>query len=100
MVKAVNLNIPIDPELKTTVEAIFSRFGITVVDAVNIFFHKAIMVGGLPFNMTIPQYNEETLTATEEAKDIANEKIYSKSYTTLAELNAELDAEYDEEYVN
>ena len=58
------------------------------------------MVGGLPFDVTLPQYNEETLAAMQEARDIASGKIYAKSYGSLAELNAELDAEYDEEYGN
>ena len=98
MAKTASLNIRMDPEIKMTVDGIFSRFGITVADAVNIFLHKSIMVGGLPFDMTLPQYNGETLAAMQEARDIASGKIQAKGYTSLAELNAELDAEYDEEY--
>jgi DNA-damage-inducible protein J len=100
MPKTANLNIRIDPETKSTVDVIFSRFGITVADAVNIFLHKSIMVGGLPFDMTLPQYNKETLAAMQEARDIASGKVKAKSYSSLAELNAELDAEYDGEYTN
>ena len=100
MAKTSSLNIRIDPEIKSTVDVIYSRFGITVADAVNIFLHKSIMVGGLPFDMTVPPYNEETLAAMQEAQDIASGKIETKSYASLAELNAELDAEYDREYAN
>jgi DNA-damage-inducible protein J len=81
-------------------DGIFSRFGITVSDAVNIFLNKSIMIGGLPFEMTLPQYNDETIAAMQEARDIASGKIETKSYASLAELNAELDAEYEMAYGN
>ena len=100
MAKTSNLNIRIDPEIKTAVDEIFSSFGISIADAVNIFLHKSIMVGGLPFDMTLPSYNEETIAAMQEAKDIADGKIKVKTYSSLAELNEELDAEYDGEYGN
>jgi len=39
MAKTANINIRVDPEVKSTVDGIFSHFGITVADAVNIFLH-------------------------------------------------------------
>jgi DNA-damage-inducible protein J len=98
MAKTASLNIRIDPETKATVDGIFSSFGITIADAVNIFLHKSIMVGGLPFDMTLPSFNETTLAAMQEARDIASGKLPAKSYSSLAELNVELDAEYEQEY--
>ena len=98
MAKTSSLNIRIDPTIKTMADSIFSQFGITVSDAVNIFLSKSIMIGGLPFDMTLPKYNEETLVAMQEACDIADGKIKTKTYASLAELNAELDAEYEKEY--
>jgi DNA-damage-inducible protein J len=98
MAKTANLNIRLDPNTKIIADGIFSRFGITISDAVNIFLNKAIMIGGLPFDMTLPQYNEETLIAMQEARDISSGKTTAKGYTSLAELNAELDAEYELEY--
>ena len=93
MAKTANINIRVDPEVKLTVDGIFSHFGITIADAVNIFLHKAMIVGGLPFDMTLPKYNEETLAAMREARDIASGKINAKSYTSVKEMIAELDAE-------
>ena len=98
MAKVSRLNIRIDPETKSVADGIFSRFGITIADAVNIFLNKSIMVGGLPFDVTLPKYNDETLAAIQETRDIEGGRIQSKGYNTLAELNAELDAEYDAEY--
>jgi DNA-damage-inducible protein J len=93
MAKTSSLNIRIDPETKATVDGIFSRFGITIADAVNIFLHKSIMVGGLPFDMTLPAYNDETLAAISEARDIMSGKINAPVYNSVAEMNAALDAE-------
>ncbi|MCL1819257.1 MAG: type II toxin-antitoxin system RelB/DinJ family antitoxin [Oscillospiraceae bacterium] len=98
MAKTASINIRVEPEVKSTVDGIFSHFGLTVADAVNIFLHKSMIVGGLPFDITLPKYNEETLAAMKEARDIASGKIQSKGYNSVTELNAELDAEYDAEY--
>ena len=85
MAKTANINIRIDPEVKSTVDGIFSHFGITVADAVNIFLHKVMIVGGLPFDMVLPKYNEETLAAMQEARYIASGKIKAKSYASVKE---------------
>jgi len=97
MAKTANINIRIDPEVKSTVDGIFSHFGITVADAVNIFLHKVMIVGGMPFDMTLPQYNAETLAAMQEARDIASGKIESKSYSSIKEMLTELDANNSED---
>jgi len=66
MAKTAILNIRIDPETKIGAEQLFSKFGITVTDAVNIFLRKSLMVGGLPFEVTQPRYNAETEAAIQE----------------------------------
>ena len=93
MAKTANINIRVDPEVKLTVDGIFSSFGITVADAVNIFLHKVIIVGGLPFDMTLPKYNDVTIAAMQEARDIASGKIKTKSYSSVKEMVAELDSD-------
>jgi len=93
MAKTASLSIRIDPEAKSAADVIYSRFGITIADAVNIFIHKSIIVGGLPFDMTLPTYNQETLAAMQEARDIAGGKVQSKSYLSLQEMIDEIDAE-------
>lgn len=86
MAKTAKINIRIDPETKTRAEQLFAKFGITVTDAVNIFLHQSLMVGGLPFEMKQPGYNAETEAAMQEARDIAGGKIPAKSYTSAREL--------------
>ena len=51
MAKTANINIRIEPETKATAEKLFSSFGITITDAINIFLNKSIMEGGLPFEL-------------------------------------------------
>lgn len=93
MAKTANINIRIDPETKTKAEQLFAKFGITVTDAVNIFLHQSLMVGGLPFEMKQPSYNDETEAAIQEARDIAAGKISAKSYASARELFEELNRE-------
>jgi DNA-damage-inducible protein J len=93
MAKTANLNIRIDPETKSGVERLFSTFGITVSDAVNIFLHQSLMVGGLPFEMKQPRFNRETEAAIREARGIASGTADVKGYSSAKELFVELDAE-------
>lgn len=97
MAKTTNLNIRIDPDTKAGAEKLFRRFGITISDAVNIFLHQSLIVGGLPFEVREPQYNAQTEAAMKEAMDLANGKIPAKSYSNVSELFAALDAEPDTE---
>ena len=96
MAKTASLNIRIDPETKAGAERLFSQFGITVTDAVNMFLHQSLIVGGLPFELKQPRYNAVTEAAMQEARDIMSGKIQAKSYSSLQEMLDELDSEEDE----
>lgn len=97
MAKTANINIRIDPETKSSAEKLFSSFGITVTDAINIFLRKSIMEGGLPFEMKQPRYNAETEAAMNEARAIMDGQVqtthYSSAHALFEELNAEKDGE-------
>lgn len=75
MAKNSVINIRTDSETKQAIEQLYSQFGITVSDAVNIFFRKSLMDGGLPFEMKQTRYNKETEEAMLEANNIANGTI-------------------------
>jgi DNA-damage-inducible protein J len=51
------------------------------------------MVGGLPFDVRRPKYNEETIQAMEEARKITSSEIDTKSYDSAEELFKDLDQE-------
>ncbi|MCL2411133.1 MAG: type II toxin-antitoxin system RelB/DinJ family antitoxin [Treponema sp.] len=97
MLKTANLNIRIDPQTKQGAEQLYSTFGITVSDAVNIFLRQSLLVGGLPFEMKQPCFNNETEAAMKEARDIISGKKKVKGYSSADELFKELDAEYRKE---
>ena len=61
--------------------------------AVNNFFEKSLMEGGIPFDVRVPRYNKETEEAIQEARDIMSGKVSAKSYSSSKELFAELDEE-------
>lgn len=97
MAKTANINIRIEPEIKATAEKLFSSFGITITDAINIFLRKSIMEGGLPFEMKQPVYNPETETAIKEARAIMSGQLPAKHYSCAHDLFEELDAERGDE---
>lgn len=77
MAKTANLNVRIDPTTKEAAEKLFSNFGITITDAINMFLHQSLLTGGLPFQVKIPQPNATTLAAMQEIEDTINGKTTS-----------------------
>ena len=93
MAKTANINLRIDPDIKAQAEAVYSNFGISVTDAINVFLHASIMEGGFPFQPKQPRYNQETLAAIQEAREIMNGKFHAKRYSSFAELMADVGSE-------
>ena len=86
MAKTAIINVRTEPDVKADAEKLFSAFGITVSDAVNIFLRKSIMEGGLPFEMKQPRFNAETEAAMQEARDIASGKVQAKAYDSAEDM--------------
>lgn len=93
MAKTAILNIRIDPETKAGAEQLFSKFGITITDAVNMFLRRSLMEGGLPFDLKLPKYNAETEAAMREARAIMIGDVQAKTYGSVAEMDADIDTE-------
>ena len=93
MTKTATINMRIEPAVKAQAEDVFSSFGISITDAINIFLHASIMEGGFPFQPKQPRYNKKTLLAMREARDIMDGKIKEKRYRSLDALLKDLDAE-------
>jgi DNA-damage-inducible protein J len=90
MAKTASLNIRLDPEIKKNAERLFSQFGITITDAVNIFLYKSLMEGGLPFEVKQPSPNDETLAAIEEVRHMKENPDAYKGYTDVDQMMREL----------
>lgn len=93
MAKTANINLRIEPSTKAQAEALFSSFGITVTDAINIFLNTSIMEGGFPFQIKQPRYNHQTEVAIQEARDILAGKVQTESYTSVDDLFNSLEDE-------
>ena len=59
MAKSASMYIRIDPEVKADVETIYSRYGMSVTDAINIFLYQSRNVGGLPFDLRQSENKKE-----------------------------------------
>ena len=93
MAKTSVINIRTDSETKHAIENLYSSFGITVSDAVNIFFKKSLMQNGLPFAMEIPGFNDETLAAIEEEQEMKRNPHMYKSFDSVDALFEELNSD-------
>jgi len=87
MAKTANLNMRVDDQLAESARAIYRAFGITITDAVNMFFAKSVMEGGLPFELKQRRYNAETEQAIRDAQ---NRVGISKTYDNVNEMLADL----------
>ena len=66
----------IEPDLKQHAEEVFHNLGISVTQAITIFYKQVEMRNGLPFNVIIP--NEKTLK-TFRATDSGNDLVVCKN---------------------
>ncbi len=90
MAKTDTLHIRVDPNVRQGVDELLSTLGISTAEAVNMFLHQILLRGGLPFSVTLPTPNAETLAAIQEARDIASGKIEAKAYHSVEELMEDL----------
>lgn len=91
--KNASISIRTDSETKRNAEQLFANFGITISDAVNMFLHQSLLVGGLPFEVRQPRYNAATEAAMREAREIADGSQPAKGYDSARALLEELDQE-------
>ena len=84
-----NISIRMDSELKEQADALFSALGMNLTTAFNIFVRQSLREGGIPFEVTLRQPNEETIAAMLEAERIARDPSV-KGYNDLDKLFADL----------
>ena len=65
MGKTAFIRARIEPELKDEVDSILKTLGLSLTEAITLFFKMVKLNRGLPFEVKIP--NEETLEAMEDA---------------------------------
>lgn len=83
--KSASMYIRIDPAVKTEVEAIYSRYGMSVTEAINIFLYQSKNVGGLPFDL-------RPANTKNENGNVRSMKGFLKNYANPSLINLEKDA--------
>ncbi|MCY4379019.1 MAG: type II toxin-antitoxin system RelB/DinJ family antitoxin [Candidatus Dadabacteria bacterium] len=85
MAKTEMIRARIEPELKQEAEKVFFTLGLSVTEAITLFYKQVTLHHGLPFGVKIP--NEETLEAIRQAR--SGEGLIT--YGSVDELMAEFD---------
>lgn len=78
-----------DEKLTKQAIELFSRLGIDVSSAVNMFFKQVVSNGGLPVNVELPHFKSEVIEAMEEAKKISRDTNV-KGYTDVSQMFKEI----------
>ena len=95
MPRSAMLNLRIEPEVKANAEELFSSFGLTVTDAVNVFLRQSLMRGGFPFEIVRYKPNAVTQAAILEAGQLLLDPE-AISFSSMEELRADLLSDEDE----
>ena len=71
MSKSAMVRARIEPELKQHAEKVFQQLGISVTQAITLFYKQVEMRNGLPFNVVIPTRETlKTFKATDSNQDL------------------------------
>ena len=68
MTKTSTVRARIEPELKTDVENLFKKLGLSTTEAINLFYRQVKMRNGLPFSVVIPNKTTEKVFKDTNAK--------------------------------
>ena len=82
--------IRIDEDLKKQAIELFTKLGLDMSSAMNMFLRQCVLHEGLPFNVELPKYKPEVIEAMEEAKRIAREPN-TKKYDSFSEALKDMD---------
>ena len=91
MEKTATIRIETDTETMENVESLYSKLGVSLSDAVNLFFRKSIVHDGFPFDEPVLNFNAETLAAIQEVEDMKQNPEKYKGFKNVADLFEELE---------
>ena len=77
MAKTSSMYISLDPTVKADAEKIYSRYGLTLTQAINIIIQQSRNVGGLPFDLRPNAATLEAMAETEQLIKDPNRKTYN-----------------------
>ena len=68
-----SFSIRMDTDIKKQSESWYNALGLNLTTAINVFLRKSIQAGGLPFDVRLDNFNNETVRAIKEADCITDE---------------------------
>ncbi len=89
MEKTSTLNLRVNPKIKQEAESILNRLGVPMSAAIDIYLNQIILVGGIPFPVTLPKA-PENIDATRMTAEQIHQKIQNgyESYKSGRTMNA------------
>ena len=82
--------ISIDEDTKRQAEELFDNIGLSLSAAVSIFFKRALLERGIPFEVSERLPNEETISAMDEVKQMEAHPENYKGYRDINSLRQAL----------
>ena len=83
MEKSTTLNLRVNPALKQDAESILIRLGIPMSTAVDMFLNQIVLVGGIPFSVTLPN-----APGSIDTTGMTDEQIHAKIQSGLESYKA------------
>ena len=93
--KTQYLQVRLNSKMKRQAESVLEKMGLTMTQAVKLFFRQIIMRKAIPFSVVIPKRNRAYATLKEEAMIEESLKQIGAGEKTLVDMNdAKQVAEY------
>ena len=84
MSRTAMIRARVEPKLKSDVEAVLSRLGLSSSEAINMFYAQVSLRRGLPFDVVIPNKTTlRTMKKTEEGKEIVRTRSKKEFFEKL-----------------
>ena len=85
-----NISIRVPDDIKQQASALFSDLGLDMTTAINVFLRQAVKEQAIPFRIGEAAYNQETLDAIQEVREMKKHPEQYKSYADVDEMFKEL----------
>ncbi|MDR1559026.1 MAG: type II toxin-antitoxin system RelB/DinJ family antitoxin [Clostridiales bacterium] len=79
MTKNETLHIRVNDTVKLSAERTLDRLGLSISEAVNMLLHQITLVGGLPFDVKVPQAPESVTVRGKEELEVWLSRLNSRS---------------------
>ena len=84
------LQVRVDKETKKQASAIYASLGMDLSTAVRVFLKKSILIGGMPFEVSIGETRAQAMLSLQKMRDIS--EANGNSEMTFEEINEEIEA--------